>query len=510
MRIPHYLVRRDNGTFQFRKRIPAALRHFFGGRRDFRQTLRTASPSVAVAKATLLSMRYDSIFASIERERMPNIDDFKHLTTQGQGKQYTVKTPDGLELVVDANNPADHAAAMEFMKARQAHEIELEMLRQSRAKTEAEAEAVRLAAARAEAAELMSALSAQKVAKKLTAAEAVERYAESLPATMASKTKDSKPSIVKNFLDCAKVASIDEINRAHVAEWIAALKAEGNAGTTIKRKIQWLGLFMTWAQDVGAYPMGDNPARQRTLSREKTPAENKTSPFTTDELGKVLATSALDALDTDAILVVLLAAYTGARVSELGQLYLNDVFTQDGVLCLRIDAKNSGQKVKTESSRRVVPLHSFLVPLVARRVKELRRLGQARLFPNANLKSKNGAGDRYSKAFTRHLEKLGIKTEETARTGETPRRLGFHSLRKTFIQILQNTAFPSERVEYFVGHEVPTVHHKDYVESYKPGVLLADLEKFWHPPIDAAAVAALLEGRPLERFKAPRRDMKAT
>jgi integrase len=52
----------------------------------------------------------------------------------------------------------------------------------------------------------------------------------------------------------------------------------------------------------------------------------------------------------------LIGIYTGARVGEIAQLFLRDFEEIDGVKCLRITADSDGQSVKTESSRRLVPI----------------------------------------------------------------------------------------------------------------------------------------------------------
>lgn len=295
MRIPHYLVRRKNGNFQFRKRIPAHLRPCFEGRRDFRHTLRTSCMATAQARALMLSMRYDSFFDSMGMQRMPNINDFKHLTGGDIGT-YTVQTPDGTVISVNPNNPVDHKMAMEYVREKNAHEIRIENLRLEQAKAQAEADAIRLAKAQAEAAEIAAVMKSGKTSvQRLQAKDALESYDKALSADTRSKTKKSKLKSAEDFLNLAKVEYVDEINRTHVSEWIRQLRADGNQDPTIKNKVGWVKLFIDWTQEAGYFPQGDNPASaHKSISGKRggglvAGSKLGTSPFTSAELSTVLA-----------------------------------------------------------------------------------------------------------------------------------------------------------------------------------------------------------------------------
>jgi hypothetical protein len=53
----------------------------------------------------------------------------------------------------------------------------------------------------------------------------------------------------------------------------------------------------------------------------------------------------------------LIGLYTGARVSEVAQIFIRDFIELDGVKCVRLTNDSDGQSVKTENSKRLVPLH---------------------------------------------------------------------------------------------------------------------------------------------------------
>ena len=73
----------------------------------------------------------------------------------------------------------------------------------------------------------------------------------------------------------------------------------------------------------------------------------------------------------------LLAIFTGARLEELAQLRPEDVGKSEGVPYLSITDAGEGQKLKTEGSRRRVPLHPELVRLGFVRFTEAQRKRKA-------------------------------------------------------------------------------------------------------------------------------------
>lgn len=158
----------------------------------------------------------------------------------------------------------------------------------------------------------------------------------------------------------------------------------------------------------------------------------------------------------------LIGLYTGARVSEVAQIFLRDFIDIGGVKCVRITNDSDGQSVKTENSKRLVPLHPDLLKLgLWDRVLSLRAQGHVRLFPDMRINSKSGAGNAISKSFSYYLASLGIKPRRAAGI------VGFHSLRKSVVQMLQGSTMPAERRRAVVGHEQgDDVHEKDYMRAW--------------------------------------------
>jgi integrase len=516
MRVPHYLVRLNGGGFQFRKKIPHHLRPVFGGRVAFKQSLRTHCMDMAKAKAIVLSLRYDSIFSSIGPNMAnPSIDDFPHLLKNGaDARKYKMKLPDGTE--IDANDEADHARAIAFLKAKTACDIDLEVSRRANAEAAANVNAANLAASNAQAAEIAKAMKAELPPasfKRVSVAEVSKLYEEAIKSQDAKEQKQNLKT-VSDFANFAKIKYLDETSRPLINSWIAHLRDKvGNGNKTIKNKVEYrLKQFIEWAMGAGYYPNGENPAvGQKSISNRQKASlvaregggDGGFSPFTLAELANLMAPANLRQfkLKQDTVWAMLLGVFTGARVSEIGQLYLNDISQAGEIWTLRVDVMNPHQSVKTISSKRIIPIHPTLIEMgFLDRIKALKSRKQTRLFPASNLLTQNGAGAIISSRFGRYLEKLKIPSPLN-------RKLGFHSLRTTFIHENGQTDFNSDRRRRFVGHEVPGVDFQDYLKVFRPSVLLADLVKYWNPPIDAAGIVELLKDLgPLEQIERTQRQ----
>ncbi|MNM39962.1 Tyrosine recombinase XerD [compost metagenome] len=151
----------------------------------------------------------------------------------------------------------------------------------------------------------------------------------------------------------------------------------------------------------------------------------------------------------------LLGLYTGGRINELSQLYVNDIkTTESGVLYLdfnldgadKVDADGSDKSFKTGNAHRIVSVHPHLVELGLHDYsKALRAAGHQRLFPELKYDSVKGYGKPAGSWFNgRFLGiQLGILRDGT-RT--------FHSFRHTFITALSELEVPADVISQMAGH----------------------------------------------------------
>ena len=143
----------------------------------------------------------------------------------------------------------------------------------------------------------------------------------------------------------------------------------------------------------------------------------------------------------------LIARFTGCRLEEICQLHTDDLMEVQGIPCIRVDDKFDGQKLKTESSRRVLPIHSELVRLgLLDYAQLLRSDSEVRLFPEL-VRVRDKLGHAPSKWFGKYKLKHGISD---------PRKT-FHSFRHTFIDDLRDAEVQDSLIKRMVGHEDTSV-----------------------------------------------------
>lgn len=162
----------------------------------------------------------------------------------------------------------------------------------------------------------------------------------------------------------------------------------------------------------------------------------------------------------------LIGIYTGARLNEIAQLHLKDICEVDGIWCFDFNDEGDRKSLKTEASRRLVPLHQRLIQLgLPDYVRDKHHLGQQKLFPTFTHDPKNGWGRRLGHHFnTRLLPELGIKSKE----------LVFHSLRHTVVTQLMQSGVDLAVVQALVGHTRQGVTHQNY---FKQGYTLQQLSE---------------------------------
>lgn len=165
----------------------------------------------------------------------------------------------------------------------------------------------------------------------------------------------------------------------------------------------------------------------------------------------------------------LLGLYTGARLNELCQLYVDDVETVDGIECLHIQARRPDQKLKNATSERLIPIH----PALKERgfldyLEELKGGVEERLFPELSLHKHHGYGHTPSRWFASYRKRLGF--------AEASVRKDFHSFRHTVADHLKQGGVSENRIAALLGHNAGGVTFGRYGKDYKPCVLVPVVE----------------------------------
>lgn len=136
------------------------------------------------------------------------------------------------------------------------------------------------------------------------------------------------------------------------------------------------------------------------------------------------------------------AMYSGARLNEICQLRFDDIKQIEDIWCFDINENSENKSIKNDSSKRLVPIHPFLIKLgVLNFIEDQKehcrfanKGNKNNLFHELHYQKRNGYGGAISNWFRRYLEDIGIKRPE----------LNFHSFRHTVVSRLANAGVSTE------------------------------------------------------------------
>jgi integrase len=148
--------------------------------------------------------------------------------------------------------------------------------------------------------------------------------------------------------------------------------------------------------------------------------------------------------------VAAIGLFTGMRGEEIVQLRRGDLRQEKGVWLLDITpAANAAGKLKTVSSKRMVPVHSALIELGLLDYHKALPKTAERLFPNLPADKKDGKfWPTVSKAFVRWRKSKAVGVHRP------PEKLTFHSFRHTFTKTLEDIGVSKNDADRLTGHEV--------------------------------------------------------
>ena len=214
--------------------------------------------------------------------------------------------------------------------------------------------------------------------------------------------------------------------------------------TTINMKLSFYSETCRWAQTNGL--MKDNPFEGLQLKDKRSP-QSLRSPFSISEINRIFSASRIrDAPVRYKYWLPLMALYTGARINELCQIYLEDFVLIKGVWCLAITDEKAGQSLKTAGSRRIIPLHNDLIALGMLEMVESLKLGsKLRLFPELKLD-----GGKYSREASKWFSRI----KPSLLVGSDSKKC-FHSFRHSFVDNLVNVAGlgADPSIKMLLGHQ---------------------------------------------------------
>lgn len=445
MRLPHHLAVGPSGVFHFRLVVPSAL-HAYVGVRVIKRSLRTRDPSLAKLLAYSMSAGYAALFRELRGERPamptpPPLSEILRSLESGQARKFELERDKRTGIVTRAvsTDAEDRAALME---------------------------AIRLTSPT----DAGSATAGPRPMRTgLTLHNAITVYKNTNAGAITEKREKALAAFEAHFKGDTPVSEID---RRMCAEWAASCITPTRTKRTVANLVSQVSDL--WNHLIASGHVVANPVAgviRYKRGEKKQRAKYSWQAFSNDQLKAIFKPENLAQATTEHVRWgALIGLYTGARVGEIAQIYLDDFLLDSEHPHVRLAAEFDEQTKKTDDSHRIVPIHPDLIRLgLLDRVARLRNEGEKLLFPSINLLAKAGPGSAISKGFSYLIsEKLGFSPTRVEA------RIGFHSLRKNVIQQLQgHDALPGERRRALVGHQAEEgdVHARIYMRKWTAGEL---------------------------------------
>lgn len=215
---------------------------------------------------------------------------------------------------------------------------------------------------------------------------------------------------------------------------------------SLKTLNEYMGTFITfgqWLTHRGHLKTNPFSGMKTKIKRTAKPREA----FTVDQVKTIL-----NAIEDSKIKngrkqfrywAVLIAIYTGARREEICQMVLDDIVKHENVWCFDINDEGENKNLKTESSKRIIPIHQNILDKgFIQYIEKLKSNNHTRLFPELKYIRQHGYGRNLGSWFNEtFLVELGLKTD----------KLVLHSLRHTITTQLYETGANDSLVKKIRG-----------------------------------------------------------
>ncbi|TXL70548.1 hypothetical protein FHP25_33990 [Vineibacter terrae] len=462
-------LRFKNGAWYARFQVPPDVREAFDGKRELWKHLGTKLKRDATLRALAESGDFQRRVVAARNGGLPGSDYGGALEwlKQWRGAKALLASSGDDSLLDAVRDDIEDAAEKRFLKGVPWQEIEHEMRERESRELDSNRRAV---------IEALGGPPAKRWFKVATGETApllphVDDWHRAYSRDVQDKTASMGKSDVLAFLETHPHA--DDITRKAVAEWIEKRLEAGGAGTTVNRSLTPLRSFWKWLQDREVVseemePFAKHDVSRRAKQKGKSGGD-KYVPFEPKEV--VSLWKAAKEKDDDSLAdLILLGAYTGARIEELCSLGIAEA---RGVVLKITEAK-------TTAGVRDVPIHSALKPVVKRLIQ-----ASDDGFLLSGLKP-NKYGDRSAgigKRFGRLKRAMGFNSRQV-----------FHSIRKTVTTQLERAGISENVTADIVGHEKPRITYGTYSGGTSLRQRREAVEKIKYPALKGQCSAALTKG----------------
>ena len=243
--------------------------------------------------------------------------------------------------------------------------------------------------------------------------------------------------------------------------------------TTINKHLGHLSSFMIWCANNGY--CNTNPFTGMKIKQKKSVRDERDR-FTEQELKEMFSKqnylhyTKVEKDSSYRYWVPLIGIFSGMRCGEICSLYLDNIREISGNQrskrwCFDIleEPNRPDKRLKTQSSRRIVPIHDTLLDLGFIDFINLLKKDTKRKRVFEELDYREGTYIRSISRFfnNRYLPLLGIKTNKN----------GFHSFRHSVIDHLKQLGVEPHFINELVGHSQGNIDLDRYGKRYNPDIL---------------------------------------
>ncbi|HDX8340092.1 TPA: tyrosine-type recombinase/integrase [Aeromonas dhakensis] len=264
-----------------------------------------------------------------------------------------------------------------------------------------------------------------------------DRYQKEKALSWAPKERKNQKNYLGSFIEALGDKPAAGYSKADVVKFKEGLLNSGKSPATINKYLQKLSLLFSWLANHQEGIV--NHFAGLKLQRVK---ETKArSGYTMEERQRFAQWAKRQ--EPYRRWIALLGLYTGARANEICQLYADDVVLVDNIWCIKVQAGRPDQKLKTDNSKRLIPIHSAV--LEAGFLAFVQGRGEGRLFVELPHRQ-DGYSHLWGQWFSRNR----------------PVPKDFHSLRHTVATILKDKGIPLQFAAAILGHTNGAISYDRY------------------------------------------------
>ena len=244
---------------------------------------------------------------------------------------------------------------------------------------------------------------------------------------------------------------------------------------SVNKHVGGIGGLLRYCLDIGIITA--NYATGLKLS-EKGRVDEERSTYSNDDLKAIVNNLPRKPTLPERYWIPLIGCYSGMRLNEICQLYVDDVQHIEGIWCFSVNGAKD-KRLKNTASERMLPIHPKLMELgFIEQWEKVTKAGATRLWPNLTWMDVNG----YSNGFGNWYQRFNRRYVTT-----DPKKV-FHSFRHLVTNTLKQAGVQDSLIAELVGHSHGNhaMTMSRYGKRYQPKVLL---EAMMHLDYDIEIVA---------------------